>query len=109
MKHTLSIGLLALISWMFVPCMNAETTFTCDTLQLGTDTMLVIETACAPICSSVVRVYDKDWKYIGILHSPYISAVFPEAYVENKRLCWRDNTYMMLDDEEKAVINKQKQ
>lgn len=106
MKRTLR----RVLSWGIVNCalcivpMSAQTTFTRDTIQLGTDTLLVVETACAPICSSIVRVYDLSWNYIGMLQSPFTSAVFPEAYIENKRLYWRDNTPLMLDDEEKKHL-----
>ncbi len=78
-----------------------RTTYVQDTLWLGEDSVAVIETLCAPICSSVVRIYNKVWLYLGDLSSPFAHAVFPEAYVENGRILWRDNTGLMLDDEEK--------
>ena len=57
------------------------------------DTLLTndsIHTVCAPICSSHVRVYNKEWQYLGALKAPFKSA-FPEAYIENNKLLWRDN------------------
>ena len=60
-----------------------------DTL-LTNDSILVIHTVCAPICSSHVRVYNKEWQYLGALKAPFKSA-FPEAYIENNKLLWRDN------------------
>ena len=60
-----------------------------DTL-LTNDSILVIHTVCAPICSSHVRVYNKEWQYLGVLKAPFKSA-FPEAYIENNKLLWRDN------------------
>ena len=62
-----------------------------DTLATG-DSIIVIETACAPICSSRARVYNKEWKEIGTLRPPFEHAVFPEAYIEDKKIRWRDNT-----------------
>mgnify|MGYP003289206544 FL=1 len=66
-----------------------EVTSVRDTL-LTNDSILVIHTACAPICSSHVRVYNKEWQYLGVLKAPFKSA-FPEAYIENNKLIWRDN------------------
>ena len=66
-----------------------EITSVRDTL-LTNDSILVIHTVCAPICSSHVRVYNKEWQYLGALKAPFKSA-FPEAYIENNKLLWRDN------------------
>lgn len=66
-----------------------EVTSVRDTL-LTNDSILVIHTVCAPICSSHVRVYDKEWQYLGVLKAPFKSA-FPEAYIENNKILWRDN------------------
>ena len=66
-----------------------EVTSVRDTL-LTNDSILVIHTICAPICSSHVRVYNKEWQYLGVLKAPFKSA-FPEAYIENNKLLWRDN------------------
>ena len=66
-----------------------EVTSVRDTL-LTNDSILVIHTVCAPICSSHVRVYNKEWKEMGILKAPFRSA-FPEAYIEDSRILWRDN------------------
>ncbi|MBQ8386339.1 MAG: DUF3256 family protein [Paludibacteraceae bacterium] len=60
-----------------------------DTLQTN-DSIIVIHTVCAPICSSHVRVYNKEWQYLGVLKAPFKSA-FPEAYIENNKILWRDN------------------
>ena len=60
-----------------------------DTLVLG-DSIMVIHTVCAPICSSHVRVYNKEWQPIGELQAPFTS-IFPEAYIEDGKLLWRDN------------------
>ena len=60
-----------------------------DTLILA-DSIIVIHTVCAPICSSHVRVYNKEWKEIGVMKATFQSA-FPEAYIENNKVLWRDN------------------
>jgi hypothetical protein len=60
-----------------------------DTLIL-VDSIIVIHTVCAPICSSHVRVYNKEWREIGVMKAPFQSA-FPEAYIENNKVLWRDN------------------
>jgi hypothetical protein len=66
-----------------------EITSNCDTLVCG-DSIIVIHTVCAPICSSHARVYNKEWQEIGVLKAPFKS-IFPEAYIENDKLLWRDN------------------
>ena len=60
-----------------------------DTL-LTNDSIIVIHTICAPICSSCARVYNKEWKFLGNM-TPPIKTVFPEAYIEDGKLLWRDN------------------
>ena len=60
-----------------------------DTL-ITNDSIIVIHTVCAPICSSHARVYNKEWQLIGVLKPPFKSA-FPEAYIEENKLLWRDN------------------
>lgn len=60
-----------------------------DTL-ITNDSIIVIHTVCAPICSSHARIYNKEWQEVGILRPPFIS-IFPEAYIEDGKLYWRDN------------------
>ena len=68
---------------------NDEVTSVCDTITLG-DSIVVIHTVCAPICSSCVRVYNKEWHFIGNMIPP-IKTTFPEAYIEDGKILWRDN------------------
>ena len=68
---------------------NAELVSVRDTL-LTNDSIIVIHTVCAPICSSHARIYNKEWKEIGVLKPPFKSP-FPEAYIEDGRVLWRDN------------------
>ena len=73
---------------------DSDSTYTSITSNKDTlcihDSILVIHTVCAPICSSHVRVYNKAWEEIGVLKAPFRS-IFPEAYVEDGKLLWRDN------------------
>ena len=66
-----------------------EVTSVRDTL-LTNDSILVIHTVCAPICSSRARIINKEGQEIGVLQPPFKSA-FPEAYIENGKVLWRDN------------------
>lgn len=60
-----------------------------DTL-ITNDSIIVIHTVCAPICSSHTRVYNREWEEIGTLKPPFKSP-FPEAYIEDGKVLWRDN------------------
>lgn len=60
-----------------------------DTL-ITNDSIIVIHTVCAPICSSHARIYNKEWQEIGVLKA-HFKSIFPEAYIENEKLLWRDN------------------
>lgn len=60
-----------------------------DTL-ITKDSIIIIHTVCAPICSSHARVYNKEGDLIRILKAPFQS-VFPEAYIEENKVLWRDN------------------
>jgi hypothetical protein len=71
------------------PQNNDFPTSVCDTL-IGSDSIVVIQTVCAPICSSCARVYNKEWQFLGNL-TPPIKTAFPEAYIEDGKLLWRDN------------------
>lgn len=75
--------------------------FSRDTLVLGDDSVLIVITVCAPVCSSVVVVEDARGVEKGEIPCPYPDAVFPEAYIEDRRLMWRDNTHLLLDEDEK--------
>ena len=66
-----------------------EVTSVRDTL-LTNDSILVIHTVCAPICSSCARVNNKEWQFLGNI-APPIQTAFPEAYIEDGKLLWRDN------------------
>lgn len=74
---------------------NDTTQVVCDVIStrdtlITNDSIIVIHTVCAPICSSHARIYNKEWQEIGVLKAPFKS-IFPEAYIENEKLLWRDN------------------
>ena len=54
------------------------------------DSVLLVRTQCVPLCSSFVRVYDEQWHLLRTIQTPR-EMVFPEAYVEQGELHWRDN------------------
>ena len=56
----------------------------------GTDSILVVMTACAPQCSSCARVYNKEWKVIATPQPPF-SSIFPLATIEDGHIIWKDN------------------
>lgn len=69
------------------------------------DSILVVETVCAPICASRARIYNKEWQ---ILHDvpATVQGIFPYAEQVNAAgIIWRDNTPQMLDEEEQQSIN----
>ena len=66
-----------------------EVTSVRDTIVLG-DSVVIIHTLCAPICSSCMCVYNKDWHFLGTI-TPPIKTTFPEAYIQDGKLLWRDN------------------
>lgn len=83
------------------PC---SVTSTRDTLITG-DSIIVIHTVCAPVCSSCARVYNKEWQLIRTLTPPFQSP-FPEAYIEDGKLLWRDNYPQLLDEEERKLYRR---
>ena len=56
------------------------------------DSILVVFTACAPQCSSRVRVFNKEWQFIRDIEPPFTS-IFPLATIrkETGLIEWTDN------------------
>ncbi len=71
-----------------------------EVLNMG-DSSMVVETVCAPICSSCARIYYKESQQFRPIPSPLTNAVFPVAAIVDGRLIWNDNTSELLDEEEK--------
>ena len=97
-QHLLTFSLLSCLP--FAACMADDVSVRTDTLRTG-DSLIVITTACAPVCSSVVQVFNAKGEFIGRIEPPYHRATFPEAYIEDNKLRWRDNTAAILDEDEK--------
>lgn len=72
-----------------------------------TDSLLVVRTVCAPVCSSVAAVYSKSGQVLRTILPP-TNSVFPEAYIDSSVLLWRDNTPEILDDTERKYMEKEK-
>lgn len=70
---------------------------------LSADTIVLIQTVCAPICSSCVHVYSKEWELIHSIE-PACGGIFPEAEYHDGHVVWHDNTPLYLDEEEKKRI-----
>lgn len=73
---------------------------TIEVLDYG-DSALVVQTVCAPICSSTAHIYNTKQDHLIRTIKPTVEGVFPYAWIENGTLHWRDNTVEMLDDQEK--------
>lgn len=106
-KHTL---LLVILSCIVISASSEDsiplpysTTSTRDTLISG-DSVIVIHTVCAPVCSSYVGAYTIDGHFITTLYPPFKSP-FPEAYIQDGKLLWRDNLPQILDTEEQRHIS----
>ena len=56
------------------------------------DSLIVVQTVCAPQCSSCARVYNKEWQLVRTI-SPSVSSVFPLAVIDKKsgHIEWSDN------------------
>ena len=54
------------------------------------DSTLFVRTQCAPQCSSFARIYVGDWKLLRTIATPD-TMIFPEAYILDGQLHWRDN------------------
>ena len=66
---------------------------------------LVVETVCAPICSSTARIYNTKTNKVVRDIQPTVEGTFPYAWIEDGQLYWRDNTIEILDDQEKKDYN----
>ncbi len=74
-------------------------------LLLQNDTIIFIQTVCAPICSSVVKQYDSNWNYLNTV-VPTIQGTFVEAKWQNGTIVYQDNTPELLDEEEKKEYKR---
>lgn len=70
-----------------------------------TDSVLVVRTVCAPVCSSVAMIYRSNGQIVRIIQ-PTVEGIFPLAHIKNGVLFWTDNTTEILDESEKRAENK---
>lgn len=70
-----------------------------EAIEYG-DSTLLVKTICAPICSSIVGVYDAEGKKIRSIQYQE-EAVFPYATIQDGQIIWEDQTEEILDEEEK--------
>ena len=72
------------------------------TIEILTDStgFYLIQTACAPICSSIIKRYIANWLYVEEI-KPQEKAMFMKAEVQNGDIVWSDQTPLLLDEEEK--------
>lgn len=55
------------------------------------DSILLVQTVCAPLCSSVVRMYDSRWELLYIVSAPS-TYTLPQAFIEdNGVIHWQEN------------------
>lgn len=67
------------------------------------DSIMVVQTVCAPVCSSCAHVYNKEWQLLREVR-PAKESTFPLAVIRDGQLVWEDNTPEILDDEEKKRL-----
>ncbi len=75
------------------------------TLFVQNDTITFIQTACAPICASVVKQYDGEWRYVQTVR-PSIQGVFVEAMLQDSAIVYKDNTPELLDEDERKAYQR---
>ncbi len=81
------------------------------TIRTDNDTILLIQTLCSPICSSVVQQYTSSGQLIGNVSIPPTAqipdnALFIQADIVNGQIVYTDNTSLFLDEEEKKEYLK---
>ncbi len=81
------------------------------TIKTNNDTILLIQTLCSPICSSVVQQYTSSWQLIDNVSIPPTAqisenALFVQADIVNGQIVYTDNTPLFLDEEEKKEYLK---
>ncbi|MGN0235238.1 MAG: DUF3256 family protein [Paludibacteraceae bacterium] len=54
------------------------------------DSILLVQTVCAPLCSSVARMYDSRWNLLHPVPAPD-AYTLPQAFIENGTIRWQEN------------------
>ena len=61
-----------------------------ETYHYG-DSILLVQTVCAPLCSSVARMYDSHWTLLHPVPAPD-AYTLPQAIInKNGNICWQEN------------------
>ena len=61
-----------------------------ETYHYG-DSILLVQTVCAPLCSSVARMYDSQWKLLHPIPAPD-AYTLPQAFIDsNGAIRWQEN------------------
>ena len=61
-----------------------------ETYHYG-DSILLVQTVCAPLCSSVARMYDSQWTLLHPMPTPD-AYTLPQAFIENNgAIRWQEN------------------
>lgn len=61
-----------------------------ETYHYG-DSILLVQTVCAPLCSSVARMYDSQWTLLHPIPAPN-AYTLPQAFIdENGTIRWQEN------------------
>ena len=61
-----------------------------ETYHYG-DSILLVQTVCAPLCSSVARIYDNQWTLLHPVPCPD-AYTLPQAIInKNGNICWQEN------------------
>ena len=61
-----------------------------ETYHYG-DSILLVQTVCAPLCSSVAQMYDSRWTLLHPIPAPD-AYTLPQAIInENGNICWQEN------------------
>lgn len=74
-----------------------------DLYEYEGDSLLIVETICAPVCASHAHVYNKQWV---LLHDcmPDSTLLFPQAHIDRDgRIMWTDNKNLILDETEQQL------
>ena len=61
-----------------------------ETFHYG-DSILLVQTVCAPLCSSVARMYDSQWTLLHPMPAP-AAYTLPQAFIDsNGAIRWQEN------------------
>ena len=61
-----------------------------ETYHFG-DSILLVQTVCAPLCSSVARMYDSQWTLLHPMPAPD-AYTLPQAFIDsNGTIRWQEN------------------